>query len=264
MRQSGRMPTPESQRAVAESFGLDAARYDRTRPAYPDALITRIVAASPGRSVLDVGCGTGIAARQFQAAGCTVLGVEPDARMADFARSTGVETELSTFEAWDGGGRRFDAVVAGTAWHWVDPVVGAARAAEVLHPGGRLATFWHVFDLPKPIAAAFAEIYRRVVPDAPFDFNTTKPMTELYQAQFDRAADGMRRAGFDEPEQWRYEWERDYTRDEWLELLSTHGGMTPLAAEQRAEILAAIAPALGAGFTLPYVTTAVTAAIHAE
>ncbi|MGW3626958.1 methyltransferase domain-containing protein [Streptomyces sp. NPDC000880] len=34
-------------------------------------------------SNLDVGCGTGIAARQFQAVGCRVLGVEPDARMAD-------------------------------------------------------------------------------------------------------------------------------------------------------------------------------------
>lgn len=30
---------------------------------------------------------TGIAGRQFQAAGCTVLGVEPDARMDDFARA---------------------------------------------------------------------------------------------------------------------------------------------------------------------------------
>jgi ubiquinone/menaquinone biosynthesis C-methylase UbiE len=62
---------------VAESFGSDAARYDRSRPSYPDALVNRIVAASPGRRILDVGCGTGIAARQFQAAGCRVLGLIP-------------------------------------------------------------------------------------------------------------------------------------------------------------------------------------------
>ncbi|MEV6609446.1 class I SAM-dependent methyltransferase [Kutzneria sp. NPDC051319] len=253
------MPTPDQQRAVAESFGIDPARYDRNRPSYPNDLITRIVAGSPGPTVLDVGCGTGIASRQFQAAGCTVLGVEPDARMADFARSTGVEAEVSTFEAWDARKRRFDAVVSGTAWHWVDPVAGTAKAVEVLRPGGRLATFWHVFDLPKPIATAFAEIYRRVVPDAPFDFNTTKSMIELYEAQFERAADGMRQAGLTEPEIWRYPWERHYTRDEWLELLSTHGGMTPLTADQRAEILTDIAPALGDGFTLPYLTAAVTA-----
>lgn len=72
--------------AIAESFGSDAARYDRARPCYPAALVERIVAASPGPGILDVGCGTGIAARQFQAAGCRVLGVDPDARMADLAR----------------------------------------------------------------------------------------------------------------------------------------------------------------------------------
>jgi len=54
---------------VAESFGSDAERYDRTRPRYPDAMVDRIVAASPGPDMLDVGCGTGIEARQFQAAG---------------------------------------------------------------------------------------------------------------------------------------------------------------------------------------------------
>jgi hypothetical protein len=59
-----------------------------------------------------------------------VLGVEPDARMAAFARGSGVEVEVATFEAWDAAGRAFDAVVAGTAWHWVDPVAGAAKAAR--------------------------------------------------------------------------------------------------------------------------------------
>jgi SAM-dependent methyltransferase len=104
---------PHQHRQVAESFGTDAERYDRTRPHYPDAMVERIIAASPGPDVLDVGCGTGIEARQFQAAGCKVLGVEPDVRMADFARHSGVEVEVATFEAWDPAGRNFDAVVAG-------------------------------------------------------------------------------------------------------------------------------------------------------
>src|SRR5690606_39009788 len=95
-------------RKIAESFGTDAERYDRARPRYPDALIERIVAACPGREVLDVGCGTGIAARQLRAAGCQVLGVEPDERMADVARRTGIDVEVATFEAWDAGGRAFD------------------------------------------------------------------------------------------------------------------------------------------------------------
>jgi SAM-dependent methyltransferase len=97
---------------VAESFGADARRYDRSRPRYPQELVARILAESPGREVLDVGSGTGIAARQFQAAGARVLGIEPDARMAELARLSNVDVEVSTFEAWDPGGRMFDAVVA--------------------------------------------------------------------------------------------------------------------------------------------------------
>src|SRR5215469_8355085 len=82
-------------RQVAESFGADPRRYDRARPRYPAALVERIIAASPGPGVLDVGCGTGIAARQFQAAGCRVLGVDPDARMAGVARQSGLEVEVA-------------------------------------------------------------------------------------------------------------------------------------------------------------------------
>ncbi|WP_433425260.1 class I SAM-dependent DNA methyltransferase [Microtetraspora malaysiensis] len=103
---------PHRARRMAESFGADAQRYDQVRPGYPDALVARIVAGSPGPDVLDVGCGTGIAARQFQSAGCAVLGVEPDARMADFARARGLQVEVAAFEAWQPAGRTFDAVIA--------------------------------------------------------------------------------------------------------------------------------------------------------
>src|ERR1700748_2323319 len=98
---------PHQERQIAESFGVDASRYDRTRPPYPAALIDRIVADGPGPDVVDVGCGTGIVARQLQAAGCRVLGVEPDARMAEFARHSGVDVEIATFETWEPAGRRF-------------------------------------------------------------------------------------------------------------------------------------------------------------
>src|ERR1700733_5590355 len=100
------------QRQVAEGFGADAGRYDRARATYPADLVDRIIAASPGRDVLDVGGGTGISARLFQAAGCRVLGVDPDPRMAELARQGGTDTEVATFEDWDPGGRAFAAVIA--------------------------------------------------------------------------------------------------------------------------------------------------------
>ena len=263
-------PAVESHRLrqVAESFGVDAARYDRTRPAYPVAMVDRIIAASPGPEILDVGTGTGTAARQFQAVGCVVLGVEPDARMAGFARGTGVPVEVATFEDWDDAGREFDVVIAGTAWHWVDPVAGAAKAARVLRPGGRLAPFHHVFQLPPEVADAAAEVYRRVVPDSPFAVLGQRPgsAAELYQPMFARIADGITAAGaFTEPEQWRFEWERVYTREEWLDQLPSQGSLTWLPPDKQARILAevgAVIDAAGGSFTARYTTVVVTAARH--
>ena len=45
-----------------------------TRPRYPQALVDRIIAASPGTEVLDVGIGTGVSAQPFRAARVPGLG----------------------------------------------------------------------------------------------------------------------------------------------------------------------------------------------
>ncbi len=240
------MNEPHQHRQVAESFGSDAGRYDRARPSYPDALVERIVAASLGPGVLDVGCGTGIAARQFQAAGWGVLGVDPDARMADLTRQRGIEVEIAKFEAWYPAGREFEAVIAGQAWHWVDPVAGAAKAARALRPGGRLAVFWNVFQPPPDVGAAFAAVYRQVMPGSPGNIWASS-ILDVYSAGFTRAADGIREAGmFGDPEHWRFDWDRPYTRDQWLEQVPTFGGHSqiPLAGQQ--EILAGIGAAIDA------------------
>ncbi|GAA5615432.1 class I SAM-dependent methyltransferase [Streptomyces platensis] len=263
-------PAPRSAREpqlpcqAAASFGADAARYDRARPRYPDAMVRRIVAAGPGPEVLDVGCGTGIAARQFQAAGCRVLGVDIDARMADLARRSGVEVEVAAFEAWDPAGRAFDAVIAGQTWHWLDAVAGAAKAGRVLRPGGRLAAFWNVFQLPPEVADASAAVCRRVLPDSPFNLQAVTQQTrDGYQVVCTRVADGIREAGgFSEPEEWRFDWEWTYTRDAWLDQLPTHGAFTQLPSHQLAEVLEAVGAAIdamGGSFTMRYATVAVTA-----
>jgi SAM-dependent methyltransferase len=258
------MPTlPYQARDIAQGFGSDAARYQRARPSYPDALIRAILDASPGREVVDAGIGTGLSARPFRDAGAHVLGVEPDPRMADAARTAGFEVEVSTFEAWEPGERRFDAVIAGQAWHWIDPVAGAAQAARVLRPGGRLAPFWNVFQPPPDIAAAFAEVFDRVLPEAPVNFWARSPL-ESYRAGFDRTADGIRAAGaFGQPEQWRYDWEQRYTREAWLDNVPTMGGMNRLPADVLAAVLDAMGAAVdraGGSFVMGYAAITVTAA----
>jgi SAM-dependent methyltransferase len=249
-------------RDMAQSFGSDPERYDRARPSYPAALVERVIAASPGRDVLDVGCGTGIVARQFQAAGCSVLGVEPDMRMAGQARQRGLEVEVAKFEDWDPAGRAFDAVVAGQAWHWIDPVAGAAKAAQALRDDGRLAVFWNAFEPPADLAEAFAAVFRGALPDSPL---VQRPTTGAgaYSGLSARAADGIRENGaFGDPQQWQFEWDRPYTRDEWLEQVPTSGFAARLQPDTMQQILAGIGAAIdaaGGSFTAHYTTVAVTA-----
>ncbi|MEU6762510.1 class I SAM-dependent methyltransferase [Streptomyces sp. NPDC046853] len=250
-------------RRMAESFGMDAQRYDQARPGYPGALVTRIAARSPGPDVLDVGCGTGIAARQFRAAGCAVLGVEPDARMADFARGRGLPVEVAAFEAWQPGGRTFDAVIAAQSWHWVEPSAGAAKAAQVLRPGGRLAIFGHAYEPPPEVAEPFAAAFRRAAPDSPLSGQPARRPLSLYEAAYAKFADQIRETGqFEEPEQWCFDWEQSYTSAQWLDLLPTTGGLTRLRPDQLAEVLDAVGSAidaLGGRFTMQYTTLATTA-----
>jgi SAM-dependent methyltransferase len=248
---------------MAESFGEDPERYDRARPRYPRELIERIVDGPAGRTVLDVGCGTGIVARQLQDAGCEVTGVEPDARMAAFAAERGLTVEVAKFEDWDPAGRHFDTLTAGMTWHWVDPAAGAEQAARALRPGGRIALFWNAFELPPHLAQAFAEAYASILPDHPmYRQSGARAGKDIYAPLLTSTAERLADTGFEQPEQWRDEWQRTYTRAEWLELFPTFGGHALMPRETVAALqdaIGAAVDAVGGEFTVEYATVTVTA-----
>ena len=140
-------------------FGVDAEGYDTYRPSYPDDVISMIVDGC--RFAVDVGCGTGIAARMVRNRGVDVVGVEPDSRMAAVAASHGIEVVVTPLETWSP--VTCDVMYSAEAWHWVDPIMGAAVAAASVTPGGKWMAFWNdVID--EPLAAARADVYRRAAP----------------------------------------------------------------------------------------------------
>lgn len=223
-------------RQRALSFGGIAAQYDRARPSYPPALIDRLMEWSP-RQVLDVGCGTGKASRLLIARGCDVLGVEPDASMAAIARSHGVTVEAATFEEWDSRQRMFDLVMAGQAWHWVQPEAGSARAASVLHVGGHLAVFWNRGRHDPETAAALDAVYARLAPSIAQPSTDLRPSMAAPDERFQALADSGR---FTVVETDVFDWETVYDRDEWLDLIATHSDHLTLPAALRTELLDAI------------------------
>ena len=126
-------------------FDLHAEAYDRFRPSYPDAVIDELLGPGPaGLDVLDVGCGTGIAARQMAQRGAKVLGVDLAPRMAEVARRHGIDVEIAAFEGWEAAGRTFDRVTSAQAWHWLNLPLATTKAASVLRPGGKLCLIWNL------------------------------------------------------------------------------------------------------------------------
>jgi SAM-dependent methyltransferase len=244
---------------MAESFGADPERYDRVRPSYPAPMIDAILADAPGRDVLDVGCGTGIAARLFRNAQCVVTGVEPDPRMAAYARDQGFEVDVARFEEWERAGRVFDVLVSATTWHWIDPPVGALRAGEALRPGGVFAACWNVHHPPQQLAEAFNAPYARIAQGSPF----ARHGGDWHQRILNRTARGLTDAGtFDTPRVRRYPWEQTYTREQWLEVVPTFGGHGLLDAAQVDELMDGLGSAIdaaGGSFTMSYETLLITA-----
>ncbi len=245
-------------RRRASSFGEDAEQYDRVRPAYPEDLIDTLMADGPS-SVLDIGCGTGITARLFAGRGCQVLGIEPDPRMAAVARRRGTAVEEGSFEQWAPAGRQFDLLVAGQAWHWVEPTAGADKAADVLRPGGRIGLFWNQ-SFPDPaVRRVIDEVYARLSPALGA---SSVLLGQRDDRMYDWIAASLRDSGrFGEVELTRFSHAVRYPTAHWLELAATHSDHRTLPPNELAGLLDALGPALdAAGGEVPvqYETTLVT------
>jgi SAM-dependent methyltransferase len=222
------------QRDRAESFGAVAAAYDTYRPSYPAALIDDLMASGPA-DVLDIGCGTGKAARLFADRGARVLGVEIDAGMAAVARGHGLSVEIAAFEDWDDRGRRFDLITCAQAWHWVDPAVAGPKAARLLRPDGMLALFWNIDQLAPEVRTVVEEVYQRVAPELVEPRDAGDDQTHLRALQ---AA-----GGFATIEAVTYPGDRVWPVDEWIGNVGTQSNHL-LLGPRLAAVLDALRTAL--------------------
>ena len=212
--------------------------YDDVRPRYPDQLFDDLITLAdlrPGARILEVGTGTGIATLPLAERGYEIVAVElgrglaavAEGKLAQFAN---VEIVVADFEDWTLPGEPFDLVMSATAWHWLDPAVAFRKAAAALHRHGCLAIFGykHIAGGDRAFFEHVQDCYRRFMPGTDPDERLLEP-GEYEPDVRDLDASGLYR----EPQIRTYVTEEPYTRDRYLELLSTYSGHRILDMDNR-------------------------------
>ena len=233
-------------RQLRAIFDEDAERYDRARPGYPPALFDDLAALAgvgAGCRVLEIGCGTGQATVPLAARGCEVVAVELGASLAAVARRNlapfpRAQVVTSTFEAWPLPPEPFDVVLAATSFHWVDPAVRVAKAADALRPGGVLATITthHVAGGTEPFFAEMQACYERWDPATPPGLRC-EPADAIPTDAHEIVGSGR----FEPPVFLRHIADIGYTRAEYLDVLLTYSGHRALPPPAQRGLLDCIA-----------------------
>lgn len=156
-------------------FESIASDYAVDRPPYPSELFELLLAdgvIGPGKQVLEVGPGSGLATAPLAASGSDVVAVEPGPDLADLLLRTVPEASVvvAALEDADLGAGQFDSVVAATSMHWLDLDAALPRLHGALRAGGWLAVWRHVFQDDTVAQTPFRERVQAIAdarPDSP-------------------------------------------------------------------------------------------------
>jgi SAM-dependent methyltransferase len=179
------VPAHDATRGFEAAAGL----YERARPEYPpDAvdLLVRLLALRAGRTLVDLGAGTGKLSRLAAARGARVVAVEPAAAMVRRAAGPGVLPVRAVAESLPLRRHAADAACAASAFHWFDGRRALGEVHRVLRRGGRLALLWNQRDDAVPWVAALSAIVNRHEGDAP------RYRSGAWRAAFDASRDLFR------------------------------------------------------------------------
>ncbi len=183
-------------RSAASGFAKGAATYVTGRPDYPPAVeewLRGELALRDGKTVLDLGAGTGKFVPRLRATGATIIAVEPVAAMLAqlIERNPGITAKEGSAEHIPLADSSADAVVCAQAFHWFARREALAEIHRVLKPGGVLGLIWNVRDERVAWVAALSEIMK------PHEGSTPRHHTQEWRRLFPAE-------GFGPLREWRF------------------------------------------------------------
>jgi SAM-dependent methyltransferase len=174
----------ELQHPDSRSFELVADMYERARPGYPPeavAWIAEKLGLREGRTVLDLGAGTGKLTRALVETGARVIAVEPgEAMLAELRRVVpAAEPIRAAAERIPLPDASVDGVTVGQAFHWFRHAEALPEIHRVLQPGGGLALIWNERDREAPLQQQLSALIAPYVPaNRPDSSAWTRPLAD--------------------------------------------------------------------------------------
>jgi len=243
--------TAERRRRAA-SFDEDAEKYDRARATYPAELfdeVWRLAEPGPAPDVVEVGCATGQASIDLAKRAGTLTCVDFGENMVELARRKlsqypNTRVVRARFEEWDPGEQRFDLAFAASSWHWLEPNVRFAKAAEVLKPGGSVAVVHTDHHYPEgfdPLYPAIQDVYGSVTGTRLEVKEQQIPAPGLLEtSQLDQIAELHGTGAYDKVRVARVLWSIERTADAYIDLLGTYSDHWAMEPDKRERLFAGI------------------------
>jgi SAM-dependent methyltransferase len=241
---------------AAAGFTAAADLYERARPSYPREAVEWLaerVDLRPGRTVVDVGAGTGKLTRLLVPTGARVVAVEPLPAMLERLVDAAPDAEaiLGTAEQLPIPDDSADVITVAQALHWFDQKLALPEFRRVLRADGRVALVWNSRDLEDPLQASLGRLLEPARNRVPAQRDT------VWREPFERSP------LFGPLEVRRFAFSQQFTADDLADRVGSTSFVAAMAPAEREELLASVRE-LVAGVPEPFPFRYVTEIFVAE
>ncbi|MCB0317338.1 MAG: methyltransferase [Bdellovibrionales bacterium] len=218
---------PSTLEICRTSFDEIAKLYDEARPCYPQQLVKDVFrhAELPieNPKILEIGSGTGKATENFVFPKCEFHCIEPGLKSIKIARNKlasfkNLHFTNARFEEWNNPGEKFDLVISGQAFHWLDVDLGLVKVADVLKVNACFALFWNTLAPDSSdLDIVLDQIYHKYVPFLSRNLVESLPDETIIELQTKLRNSGK----FERVITKRYTWTIDYSAKAYINLMKT-------------------------------------------
>lgn len=221
-------------------FDSNAEAYDQYRPSYPTALIKDLIQISElnqkeKQEVLEIGCGSGQLTVDLVNSNLKVTGIELGNSLAKLASDKIKHAKDSKiintkFEDWESD-QRFKLVVSAQAFHWIEKKTGIDKVVNLLSKKATFALIWNIDESQNtPFWKKSSVLYDQFLPQSKSLKHTSKSTIDYF----------LTRPEFGPVIKMNYPWEKTFSEEEYLGLLSTFSGHIALEENKRRAFFGAL------------------------